>query len=104
MRVGLAPQQVRALFYDGHLAAEAPEHLCEFESDITPADHHQMWRHNLQLENRRVGEVRYPVQTKHIWNDGAAADIEEDFIGGEESVADTQFARRLKTCVALENR
>ena len=38
----LAPDQPRPLLDHRHLAAEAAEHLGEFEADIAAADHHQM--------------------------------------------------------------
>ena len=43
----LARDQPRRLLHHRHLGAEAAVHLCEFQADIAPADHHKVARQRL---------------------------------------------------------
>jgi hypothetical protein len=49
--------QPRRHLDDSHIRAKAPVHLGELEPDIATADHHQMLRHALKLQDRAVGKM-----------------------------------------------
>ena len=81
----LVLDQPRAALDHRHLGAEAAIHLREFEPDIAAADDRQMPRQRVELEDRRVGEVVDLVEARHVGHAGAAAEIEEDALGLEQS-------------------
>ena len=78
-----ARDQARRHFDDRDLAAEAAEHLGEFEADIAAADDHQMPRQEIDLHHRAVGEEGDLVEPGHVGHDGPSADIDEDPLGAQ---------------------
>ena len=60
----LAAQQPLASLHDRDPAAEAPEHLAEFQSDVPPAQHQQMFRYGIELHDRGGVEGRHNLQAR----------------------------------------
>jgi hypothetical protein len=81
-------------------AAEAAVHLAEFETDVAPADDHQMARQGVERHHRGVRQVRHLVEAGKRRQHGAAADIDEDARCDEPLAADLDRARRDKPGVA----
>ena len=79
----LALDQAGAHFDDGDLAAEPPEHLAEFQTDIAAADDDQVAREEIDIHHGGIGEVTDLVEPRHLGNDRARAHIDEDAFGGE---------------------
>ena len=79
----LAANQPIAHLDDGDLAAEAPEHLAELEADVAAADDDEMLGDEVDVHHRAVGEERHVVEPGHGGNERAAADVDEDALGGE---------------------
>ena len=92
-----------ALFDDGDFAAEAAEDLCEFEADVAAADDDEVARQGVEFEDADVGEVGDFVDAGKVGDDGAAADVDEDLIGGEEIVVDADFFGGFEAGVAVED-
>src|SRR3954467_658663 len=84
-----------------HFAAKAPEHLREFESDVAAAYDDQMTWKDLELEDRRVGQVGHRVDAGHVRNVCPAAHVEKDLVRGNEVVAHAERVWRLKTRVTF---
>src|SRR5262249_48395174 len=77
--------------------------LREFEPDVAPADDDQMTRQRIEVEHRRVREVRDAVDPGPRWDRSAAADVDEDLVGAEELFADPNAVRRLEASLALDD-
>ena len=91
------------LFDDGDFAAEAAEDLSEFEADVAAADDDEMARERVEFEDADVGQVGDLIDAGKVGDDGAAADVDEDLIGGEEVVADADLFWRFEAGVAGED-
>src|SRR5215831_14112447 len=76
---------------DRDLAAEAPEHLAEFEADVTAADDHEMTWEKVHLHHGAVVEAVHLVESRHRRSDGAAADVDKNLAGGEHLGAHLHF-------------
>ena len=74
----LARDQPRLPLDHRHLRTEAAEHLRELQPDIAAADHRQMPRQGVQLQDRGVGQVVDRVDAGQVRHRGATADVEED--------------------------
>ena len=91
-------------FFDHRdFAAEAAEYLREFEADVASADNDEVAREGVELEDADVGEVRDFVDSGEVGDNGPAAYVEEDLVGGEEIFAYADFFGRFETCVAVED-
>ncbi len=80
--------EARAFLDDGDPGAEAAEHLAEFDADVGTADDNEMFGKVIEVEERGVGEEGNGVDAGKVGNNGAAADVEEDFLGAELGGAD----------------
>ena len=60
-----------------------------------------MWREEIDVHHRAVGQVRNLVETGYRWNRGARADIDENLIGRELGTVHRHFLFRDKAAVAL---
>ena len=65
-------------FDDGDFAAEAAEHLREFEADVAAADDDEMAREGVEFEDADVGEIGDFIDAGQVGDVGAAAYVEED--------------------------
>ena len=72
-------------------------HLRELEADVAAADDDEMPRHVIEREHRRVREVRHVVNTGHVGNERAAADVDEDPRRGQQLLAHADDVRPLRT-------
>ena len=88
----------------GDLGPEPPIDLGELESDVAPADDHQMARQLIELKQAGVGEDRRLIDTRQGGDVRAAADIDEDLFGGQDIVADLDLACRLEAGVPAVDR
>ena len=100
----LARHQSRRRLDDRHRAAEAAEHLGEFQTDITAAEHDQMSRQKLNVQDGCVGEIMDRREAGDRRHHGAAADVDEESVGGDPLAADFDFARRDETAMAADHR
>src|SRR5215469_17873110 len=66
------------LFHHGDFRTEPAEHLRKLKSHISAADDDEMARELLQLENAAAGEEWHGIDTGHLRNQRAGADIEKD--------------------------
>ncbi len=70
------------------LTAKAAIHLPELQPDVAAANDDQMFGQEIDVYHGRVGEVGDLVETGHGRDDSAAANVDEDLLGGETVVAD----------------
>ena len=82
---------------DGDLAAEAAIHLRELQPDVAAADHDEMLGQKVDVHHGGVVEIGDLVETLDGRNDGAAADVDEDLVGGETIVANYHNVGVFKT-------
>ena len=99
----LARDEAGGLFDDGDFAAEAAEDLSEFEAYVASADDDEMAGERLEFENADVGHPGDLIDAGKVRHDGAAADVDEDLVGGEEVVADANLFWRFEVGVADED-
>ena len=88
--------KARPFLNDGHLAAETPVHLREFERNVAAADDDEVTRQDVEIQHRGVGQVVDLVEASHVGHEGAASHIEEDAIGRQQFFSDPDLVRRLK--------
>src|SRR5262249_17236219 len=89
----LARDELRAELDHRDLAAEAPIHLCKFESDIAPAEHDQVRRQKIYIHHRAVGQIGYLIETRDRRHRGSGTHIDEDLFGPQYLVADRYLLR-----------
>ena len=93
----LVLDQARSLLDDGHLAAEAPVHLREFEPDVAAADDDKVMRQDIEIQHGCVGQVADLVEAGHVGHERAAADIDEDRARRQQFLSDPDLVRCLET-------
>src|SRR5262245_35098956 len=71
-------QQLRPALDDRHVAAETPEHLGEFEADITSAEHEQMLGQIVQIHNRRRIKHVHLIDPFDLGDGRTSAGVDED--------------------------
>ena len=100
----LAGNQAGGHFDDRDLAAEPAIDLCEFEPNIAAADHDQVPRQDIELENRAIGEIVDLVEPRHVRNESASADIDEYLLRLQCLITNRNLACGDKSGVILINR
>src|SRR4051812_15773141 len=76
--------ETRSVFDDRDLRSEPPEHLPEFQADITPAHDEKMRRHAVEVHHRTVGQKGGFIQSRHRRYGCPSANIDEDAIAGQD--------------------
>src|SRR5215467_5337639 len=61
----LVLNEPRSHLDDCDLAAKAPEHLAEFETDVAAANDHEMTREKVHLHHGAVVEAVHLVESRH---------------------------------------
>ena len=90
----LASQELRTGFDDRYIAAKATISLCKFQTRIAPADHDQVSRQIIKLQNLYVRERLGRLQARNVWNCRMRSDVEENLVGRQltgASVVQTYF-------------
>ena len=70
------------------LAAEAPEHLAELESDVAAANHQQVFGHLVEIHHGAVGEVGDRRDAVDGHHQRAGAGVDDDGVAAEPFAAD----------------
>ncbi len=83
----LPAHELRTGLDDRHFGAEAAVSLRQFETGITAADHDEVRRQNVELENLDMGQRLCRLEAGHAGNKRVGSDIEEDPIADERSHA-----------------
>src|SRR5262249_26925619 len=99
-----ALDQARAHLDDGHLTAEAAEHLSKLEADIAAAHDDQMPRKKVDLHHGAVGQILDLIESRHLRDQHAPAHVDEDALRGKPLRPHADLARRFKTSVAFVDR
>src|SRR6516225_8457329 len=97
----LAVDQPRASLDHRHLRSEAPVHLCELQADITAADHHQMARHRIELQNAGVCQIWHITRAWEIRHRRPPTDVEKDAFTLNRLIAYDHPMRGLKPSMAF---
>src|SRR5882672_2580259 len=77
----LLAEKLWPMLDDRHAAAEATVRLAEFETDITTAEHDQMWRHVVELQRFDIGKRARGLKAWNIRDRRVCPEVEEDLVG-----------------------
>src|SRR5262245_45548277 len=83
----LATHDLRAGLDDGHAAAEATIGLGHFQADIATAEHDEVRRQGVELQDLNMGKGPGRLQTGNGRNCGVRADIDDDLAAGQHALA-----------------
>ena len=83
----LAPHDLRAGLDNGHAAAETAIGLGHFQADITTAEHDEMRRQDVELQNLNMGKGPDCLKTGNARDCGMRADIDDDLAADQHALA-----------------
>ncbi len=81
-----AAKQLRCSLNDGDAAAKAAKELAKFEADVPAADDQKMLGHGVQFHDGSAVEIRNVLQAFERRHGGAAASVDENFIGSKRAL------------------
>ncbi len=100
----LTVNEARLHFDDGDRAAKTPEHLSEFQADVTAADDHKMRRQEIDLQHRGVCQKINLIEPWHIGHDGPASHIDEDAVRREQVFPNSHLVSRQESGMPFKDR
>src|SRR5262245_35051935 len=83
----LATHDLRTGLDDGHAAAESAIGLGHLQANITAAEHDEMRRLNVELQNLNMGKRPDRLQPGNARNCGMRADVDDDLATGQHALA-----------------
>ena len=86
--------------HDGDLAPEATEHLREFESHVSGAEHDEMPGDTIQLHDAGGIQKRHLLHPRNVQDGGAVAGIHEDPLGFQHRLLAALQGRRAASATA----